>query len=373
MSRSLCKYCGTLKLPKLQYQIGQSSITESKFMDEDFLARHRSTLVVGSAGWLTEQLEKRGIRYFVLPTLRRGISPCCDFAALWHLRRIIKEYQPNLVHCHSSKAGLLGRIAAWSLGVPAVFTVHGWAFTEGVAPMKRRIYERIEWIVGFFSQRIICVSEYDCKLGMSTLRRHREKMVTIYNGVSEEAPVYMDVLRESLHLVMVARFSQPKAQGEVLQALFRLNECEIKVQVDFVGDGDELASARQLAEHLSLSDQVRFLSSQMHVENLLPEYDGFLLISRWEGFPISILEELRAELPIITSDVGGVCEEVLHGKTGLLVQRDSVDDLTEKLRYAAEHREVFRDMGRAGRKRFLENFTTDKMMERIMSAYEEFR
>ena len=334
---------------------------------------YEAAVVVGGAGWLTEQLEERGVHCFVLPTLRREISPCRDFAALWHLRRVIKEYQPNLVHCHSSKAGLLGRIAAWSLGVPAVFTVHGWAFTEGVAPMKRRIYECIEWVGGVFAQCIICVSEYDCKLGMSMLRRHREKMVTIYNGVSEEAPVYMDVLRESLHLVMVARFSQPKAQGDVLQALFRLNECGIKVHIDFVGDGAELDAVRQLAQRLSLSDQVRFLGSQTHVEELLPKYDGFLLISRWEGFPISILEAMRAELPVIASDVGGVCEEILHGTTGLLVQRDSVDDLTEKLRYAAEHREAFRDMGRAGRKRFIENFTTGKMMERIMSVYEEFR
>lgn len=353
-------------------QIGGAQVHLLTLVTELLKRGHETAVVVGSAGWLTEQLEKRGIRYFVLPTLRREISPCCDFAAVWHLRRIIKEYQPNLVHCHSSKAGLLGRIAAWSLGVPAVFTVHGWAFTEGVAPRKRRIYECIEWIGGFFSQRIICVSEYDRKLGGSALRRHREKMLTIYNGVSEDAPRYTGIMHDPLHLVMVARFSQPKAQGDVLQALFRLNECGIKVHVDFVGDGDELASVRLLAERLSLSDQVRFLGSQTHVENLLPEYDGFLLISRWEGFPISILEAMRAELPIIASDVGGVCEEILHGTTGLLVQRDSVDDLTEKLRYAAEHREVFRAMGRAGRKRFVEKFTTAKMMERIMSVYEEF-
>ena len=354
-------------------QLGGAQVHLLTLVTELLKRGHESVVVVGAAGWLTEQLEKRSICYFVLPTLRREISPCCDFAALWHLRRIIKEYQPNLVHCHSSKAGLLGRTAAWSLGVPAVFTVHGWAFTEGVAPRKRRIYECIEWIGGFFSQRIICVSEYDRKLGVSALRRHCEKMLTIYNGVSEESPVYTGGLHEPLHLVMVARFSQQKAQGGVLQALFRLNECGIKVHVDFVGDGDELVSVRQLAERLSLSDQVRFLGSQMHVEELLPEYDGFLLISRWEGFPISILEAMRAELPVIASDVGGVCEEVLHGTTGLLVQRDSVDDLTEKLRYAALHREEFRTMGRAGRLYFLENFTTDKMIERIMSVYEEFR
>ena len=170
---------------------------------------------------------------------------------------------------------------------------------------------------------------------------------------------------------MVARFSQPKGQGDVIKSLFSLKESEIKVLVDFVGDGLELDGVRQLVDRLSLSDQVRFLGSLTHVEELLPAYDGFLLISRWEGFPISILEAMRAELPVIASDVGGVCEEVIHGKTGLLVLRDSVDDLSEKLRYAAEHREAFRDMGREGRQLFLERFTTGKMVDQIMSVYEE--
>ena len=354
-------------------QIGGAQVHLLTLVTELLKREHEAAVVVGAAGWLTEQLEERGIQCVVLPTLRREIAPACDFAALWRLRRIIKEYQPDLVHCHSSKAGLLGRIAARSLGIPAVFTVHGWAFTEGVASTKRRIYECIEWLGGFFAQRIICVSAYDRKLGAAALGKHREKMVTIYNGVSEDAPRYTGIMQDPLHLVMVARFSQPKAQGDVLQALFHLNACGMNIHVDFVGDGAELASARQLAERLSLSGQVRFLGSQTHVEELLPHYDGFLLISRWEGFPISILEAMRAELPVIASDVGGVCEEVLHGTTGLLVRRDNVDDLTEKLQYAAMHREEFRAMGRAGRQSFLENFTTDKMMERIMSVYEEFR
>lgn len=334
---------------------------------------HEVAVVVGAAGWLTEALEEHGVRCIILPSLRREISFCHDFAAVWHLRRIVKEYQPDLLHCHSSKAGIVGRIAAWSLGVPAVFTVHGWAFTEGVAPIKRRIYQCMEWMGGFFSARIICVSEYDRRLGAEKLRRHREKMLTIYNAVSEEAPIRTGGSSEPLRLVMVARFSQPKGQGDVIKSLFFLKKSGIKVLVDFVGDGLELDGIRQLVDRLSLSDQVRFLGSQTHVEELLPAYDGFLLISRWEGFPISILEAMRAELPVIASDVGGVCEEVIHGKTGLLVLRDSVDDLTEKLRYAAEHREAFLDMGREGRQLFLERFTTGKMVDQIMSVYEEFQ
>lgn len=85
---------------------------------------HEVAVVVGAAGWLTEALDEYGVRCIILSSLRREISFCHDFAAVWHLRHIVKEYQPDLVHCHSSKAGMVGRIAAWSLGVPAIFTVH---------------------------------------------------------------------------------------------------------------------------------------------------------------------------------------------------------------------------------------------------------
>lgn len=334
---------------------------------------HKVAVAVGCEGWLTEKLQEVDIPFFIVRGLVREISPCKDFRALRELRSLLTDWQPELVHCHSSKAGILGRLAAWLSSIPAIFTAHGWAFTEGVAPGKRRIYQGLEAVAGFWARRIICVSEYDRRLGCKLLPMHRKKMVTIYNGIAPENSLCAEAAERMLRLVMVARFARPKKQGAVLQALARLRagtgKCE--VTVDFIGDGAELSQAQALTKELSLYETVRFLGNRTDVRSLLPKYDGFLLLSDWEGFPISILEAMREGLPVIASDVGGVKEEVLDGKTGFLIPKGDISALVEKIRYAAGHRDEFFAMGQEGWRVFSENFTTEQMMEQILQIYRE--
>lgn len=371
-------FCGKGSLVKILYiitlpDLGGAQVHLLALATEMHARGHEAAVAVGREGWLTEKLREADIPFFVVQGLVREISPCKDFRALRELRRLLFDWQPELVHCHSSKAGILGRLAAWLSGIPAVFTAHGWAFTEGVALWKRGIYQGLEAVAGFWARRIICVSEYDRRLGCKLLPMHRKKMMTIYNGIMPEAPLCAEASKRMLRLVMVARFARPKKQGAALQALARLRagteKCE--VTVDFIGDGAELSQAQALAKELSLHETVRFLGNRTDVRSLLPKYDGFLLLSDWEGFPISILEAMRAGLPVIASDVGGVKEEVLDGRTGFLVPKGDVSALVEKIRYATEHREEFFAMGQEGRRVFSENFTTEQMMEQILQIYRE--
>ena len=334
---------------------------------------HGVSVIVGREGWLTERLQRAGIETVIVPDLVREISPCRDIRAVRAIRRLLLEQRPDLVHCHSSKAGIVGRLAAWLSGIPAIFTAHGWSFTEGVAPLKRRFYQWMEMVAGFWAQRIICVSDYDRRLGCRWLPMHGGKMATIYNGISPDAPVRTGQPSAVLRLVMVARFSRPKSPTDVLRALAMLrgDRTERSVQVDFIGDGPNLARVQRMVKELELEDDVRFLGNRTDVPTLLPQYDGCLLISQWEGFPISILEAMRAGLPVIASNVGGVEEALLDGKTGFLVPKGDIDALAEKIRYAAAHQEEFPYMGEEGRRFFLANFTVDQMMERLGKVYDE--
>lgn len=334
---------------------------------------HGVSVVVGREGWLTERLQRAGIETVIVPDLVREISPCRDIRAVLAIRRLFLDQRPDLVHCHSSKAGIVGRLAAWLSGIPVIFTAHGWAFTEGVAPLKRRFYQWLEMAAGFWAWRIVCVSDYDRRLGCRWLPMHGKKIMTIYNGISLEAPKRSGQSSGPLRLVMVARFAPPKCQEDVLRALDRLRDHGGKspVEVDFIGDGPELARVQRIAKELELEDDVRFLGNCTDVPTLLPRYDGCLLISQWEGFPISILEAMRAGLPVIASNVGGVKEALLEGKTGSLVPKGDIVVLAEKIRYAAAHQEEFSHMGEEGRRFFLANFTLDQMMERLGQLYDE--
>lgn len=330
------------------------------------------SVIVGHEGWLTERLQAAGIEVVLVPDLVREISPCRDIRAVRAIRRLLLEQRPDLVHCHSSKAGIVGRLSAWLSGIPAIFTAHGWSFTEGVAPLKRRFYQWMEMVAGFWAQRIVCVSDYDRRLGCRCLPMHGKKMMTIYNGVSPEAPIRSGQSSVPLRLVMVARFAPPKCQEEVLRALDRLRDHgeKLPVKVDFIGDGPELAQVQRIAKDLELEDGVRFLGNRTDVPTLLPRYDGYLLISQWEGFPISILEAMRAGLPVIASRVGGVEEAITEGENGFLVPKGDIAALARKIHYAAKHREEFAAMGQKGRQRFLAQFTTEKMMAQLVKLYE---
>lgn len=132
-------------------------------------------LITGAEGWLTEQVKAEGITYYIVPDLVRPIAPLHDYKAVRAVKKILQQERPELVHCHSSKAGIIGRLAAHYCKIPVIFTAHGWAFTDGVNPVKRRLYAGIENMAAYWTDKIICVSEYDRNLGIKYLPKHREK------------------------------------------------------------------------------------------------------------------------------------------------------------------------------------------------------
>lgn len=148
----------------------------------------------------------------------------------------------------------------------------------------------------------------------------------------------------------------------------KLLDSGIKATITFIGDGPNLPAAKTEAERLNLGDAAIFLGARDDVPSLLPGYDIFILLSNWEGFPISILEAMRAGLPVIASDVGGVKEEIINGKTGWLMDADETGFLALFQRIARKTIDI-PTIGRCARQAYLENFTTSKMMEQTCRIY----
>ena len=170
-------------------------------------------LITGREGWLTQRAKELGIETHIIPDLVREISPVHDWRANCEVQKLLQEIKPDLVHCHSSKAGIIGRWAARRCHIPSVFTAHGWAFTDGVPEKKRKVYRFIEKIAGKWCKRIICVSDYDKNLALCEIPELKEKLITVHNCIpdtdcrkdwSEYNP------KQTLQIVTVARFSPPK-------------------------------------------------------------------------------------------------------------------------------------------------------------------
>lgn len=330
-------------------------------------------LLVGKTGWLTEKADEFGIKTYVISSLVREISPVKDLKAIYEIRNILLEEKPLLVHCHSSKAGIVGRIAARLCNIPNVFTAHGWAFTDGVQLGKRFLYRNIENLVGYITDKIICVSEYDLALGRKYLTTHADKMVAIHNCIPDVASnLVRDWDRAEkhafLHCIVVARFTPPKKNIEILHIVREILDAGKNIKVTFVGDGSDFDKAKMVADDLQLGNSVVFLGARTDVAELLPKFDVFLLLSNWEGFPISIIEAMRAGLPIVASDVGGVKEAVCDGVNGYLLHENDMD-LVGILSKLSENSEIMAQLGVQGRRAYQKYFTVRNMLEKVDFIY----
>ena len=329
---------------------------------------HEAVVVTGVPGPLTEQLAERGIDVRICPGMLRKIQPLHDLRAVRALIELIREIRPDLVSTHSSKAGIVGRVAAWRAGVPAMFTAHGWAFTGGVAQPKRTIYRLIERATERLADRIVCVSDYDRDLairgGMSA-----DRIVTIHNALPDVDPSLRarPSAGDPVRLVKIARFQEPKDHETLFRALTTLPE----VEVDLVGDGPDMDEAKALAERLRLGPRVHFLGERLDVPEILARSHIFVLCSRWEGFPRSTLEAMRAGLPVVVSNVGGAPEAITDGVTGFLVNPQDREHLAERLRDLVRSPDLRRKMGRAGRDRYEAEFTFETMLDRTLALQEQ--
>ena len=328
----------------------------------------RPVLAVGEAGFLSDAAAALGIDVHRVENLVHPIRPRRDLAAVAEVARLLRRVKPDLVHCHSTKAGLVGRLGAWRAGVPAVFTAHGWEFAPGLAWSRRVVVWPCEWLAGRFSAKIIAVSGADRTLAHSTGIIRDEHLATIRYGVPDDPRRATPDGAGPVELVMVARLAPPKDPDTLLRALRQLRG---DWRMTLVGGGPGQERARAVVREHGMDARVCFLGDCDDVPGVLARCHVFVLMSKKEGLPISILEAMRAGLPVVAADVGGVREQVTDGETGYLVPSGDDATLARRLQTLVDDPSLRRQMGQAGRARYEGEFTLDRMVERTWAVYRD--
>jgi glycosyltransferase involved in cell wall biosynthesis len=332
---------------------------------------HSVQVLVGGKGPFLLEMERCGIPVRSLKHLIRPVNPWRDVLAFLELRRLLRLLEPDLAATHTSKAGVIGRLAAWSLGIPAVYTAHGWSFIQEAGPIMKRVYALAEKFAGLLSAGVITVSEYD----RSFCLKHRilppEKVATVHNGIPDVPYIPSEQDTEIPWLIMVARLERPKNHIALLKALALLQHLEW--EMNLVGDGPLRSDIEQAVSRLGLTGRVNLLGARGDVPDLLRKFQIFVLCSDMEGLPISILEAMRSGLPVIASDVGGVAEMVDHGVNGFLVRKGCVEELAGRLEVLVRGKELRRRMGAASRQKYEELFHLSGMVDGTLAVYHEVR
>ncbi len=278
----------------------------------------------------------------------------------------MRRVRPHVVHANSAKAGVLARLAAALARVPIrIYTVHGWAFLahEGVAASVYRLAERA---VRPLTTVAVCVAESEKQEGIAAGVCDPRTTVVIRNGVDTRTPGPVESRSATPRIVWVGRLKLPKDPLTLVRALGSL---EGTFDADLVGDGPLRRTVEEELRRLGLGATVRLLGEREDVATLLAQSDVFVLASRSEGLPLSILEAMAAGLPVVASRVGGVPELVVDGETGLLVRPGDPEQLAAALGRLLADELLRRRLGEAGRARAREHFDLDSVRRAHVDLY----
>ncbi len=325
-------------------------------------------LVGGTEGPFFPILAKAGLSVTPMPNLVRPVSPWKDIRCIGDLQNQIRVRTPNLVHCHSSKAGILGRYAAHRQKTPAIFSAHGWSFTDGIPSRSAAAYRILERRAATWCDKILCGCHRDREMGLRAGIGDKDKIETLWYGVRDldEARMAEPAVAPP-KMVMVARFEQQKDHGTLIDALGRVKD--IPWTIDLVGDGSLLPAMKAKSTHLGLANRINFVGAQPTKEYLLTS-QLFLLITNWEGLPLSTLEAMQVGLPLIGTDVGGIPEQISDGQSGYIVPRGDVERLAQRLRVLLADGDLRARFGAAGKARFEADFRFERMIDRVEAVYQ---
>ncbi len=329
----------------------------------------RAVVATGETGFLCDEAAKLGVPVRLLRELTHPIRPIKDFRALLAIARLIRREAPDLVHAHTSKAGLLARLAARLTATPVVFTAHAWSFADGMPRLQRWISIPLERLAAAAAAgKIITVSEANTAMAMRRSIANTGTLVRIWNGVPDVSGRALPGKRRSLTLIMAARFAPPKDHLLLLRAL-------VKVKGDWrlllVGDGPTRSLVEKTALDLGLADRIEFLGLRGDIDELLTRADVFVLPSKWEGLPLSILEAMRAGLPVIATDVGGVAEAVTDGVTGYLTPPGDVVQLRDRIQQLIASPDLLPKMALSARRRYEQDFRIETMVQKTVAVYRQ--
>lgn len=322
-------------------------------------------------GPLVERVLELGYNYIPLRSFERSIS-ILDIVAFIKLIIICKKYKFDIVHTHSSKPGFIGRIAARIAGVPKiVHTVHGFPFHPYQKKLIMNFYRYMEKFAALFGDKIIFVNNSERELAIADLLIKPEKTVTIYNGI--ELPIISKKKRgrnDNLIIGSSLRFWKQKNIIDTINVAIRVcKECE-SIQFIFIGDGELYKNAEKMITDSGFEDRIQLPGWQKDPTEWLQKFDVFLLYSKWEGLPLSILEAMSYGLPIVASDIKGN-NELVSDANGILVSINDIDSLTAILLSLPSKKEEFIEWGENSRKLIKEKFNLTKFERNYKKVYDQ--
>jgi glycosyltransferase involved in cell wall biosynthesis len=348
---------------------------------------HRVTLIsgptTGPEGSLVARARSGGYEYLEAPDLIRAVNPWLDFRARRELAVVFSRLRPDVVHTHSSKAGIVARFAAHDARVPVVVhTIHGMSFNRTQPALVRRAYAWLERLAARRSHAIVTVA--DAMIGQSVAARicRPDKMLTVYSGMEIERFTPRPHLRQAARQAWgiaedevvvgtIARLFRRKGFEQLLPVLADAARREPRLRFVWVGDGAQRGEYEAELERLGLRGRTTLvgLIPPQRVPEMIAGFDILAHTSQWEGLPRAVVQGLLMQVPAVAFDIDGAPEVVLDGQTGGLIRLNDLSGFATALVELAADPALRRRLGQAGRAHCLPMFDWREMVDQLEQLY----
>jgi len=327
--------------------------------------QYQFILITGEEDFLTERARALDVEVVICDQLVRSITPAKDFSVITALVRLIHQYKPVFLHAHSFKAGLVARLAVKMTRVPAAFTAHGWAFTPGAPVSQVALGLMAESLLCRMCAAVITISEHDFFLARKyRVGSARSRFLIPNAGEFVGAKAKPD--HSPVKLLCVGRLTPVKNQKFLLEVMQHLPE---EVTLTIIGEGLERYGLEQQVINLGLRHRVSLPGEVLDIVPYLEAAQIFVLCSNYEGLPLSVLEAMSAGLPVVSTDVGGIREAVIHGESGFLVPRGDMQQMIVRLKKLIDDPDLRLNFGKRGRRHYLENYVLKRFIDQMEQFY----
>jgi glycosyltransferase involved in cell wall biosynthesis len=330
-----------------------------------------------------EAIRRIGLEVVDLDCIWREIRPFRDLAGLLRLRRYLRNEHYDIVHTHTSKAGLVGRAASFYAGIPAIFhTVHGFAFHEESSWLAVKCYSLLERLAAKWCSKIVTVSKYHRAWALDLGICKENHIVAIPNGISPERVTpsreraafraELGVGPDEVVLVSAGRLAPQKGIEYLVDAVRMLGAQGVRPRVVLAGDGPMRAAIEQQVRDNGLERQFVFLGFRTDIADILNAGDIAVMPTEREGLSISLLEAMAAGKPIITTTIGSNLEVTENGRFARLITPKNTAQLAEAILATLRDREAAAAIGKQAQAHFYETYTEQVMLDSYMKLYDEF-
>ncbi|HCE46507.1 MAG TPA: hypothetical protein DET40_23425 [Lentisphaeria bacterium] len=329
-----------------------------------------------------ELIRKRGIKVVVF-AMKREISPLSDMWLILKMAKAIKRENPDIVHTHSSKAGIIGRTAARLAGVAKIaHTPHVFPFEMDVGKFKRQFYLFLEGIAAKWTTLLIAVSDAEKATALEHGLFNDGNSAVNANGIDPELWPAADagerqkqrglagIPNDVFVVGMVGRFMPQKGHRILIEAAGKLLKKNKDIRFVLVGDGELKNEIRALTVSNKTEKNFHFLAQTDKIASCYAMFDCLVLPSLWEGCPFTSMEAMAMGIPVIASSVGGTCEIIEDRVSGLLIPPADAGALAEAIEKLCEDRRLRESLGEKGRQRILEKFLLSDKIRNLEDIYQ---